>query len=74
MYSQRINPNSSTWDTTTLVNRQTLDSAIAGLGAGILNLNNTWTGTNTYNNDIYAQKDFYIGANSSAWNTTLTKG
>jgi hypothetical protein len=44
--------NATISDTTTVVNRQTLDSAIAGLGAGILNLNNTWTGTNTFNNNI----------------------
>jgi hypothetical protein len=35
-------------DISTLVNRATLDASIAGLGAGILNLNNEWTGTNTY--------------------------
>ena len=40
-------------DTTTVVNRQTLDSAIAGLGAGILNLNNIWTGTNQFNQPVY---------------------
>ena len=39
-------------DTTTVVNRQTLDSAIAAIGAGILTQNNTWTGTNTFNNNL----------------------
>ena len=41
--------NALTSDTTTLVNRQTLDSAISGLGAGILNLNNVWGYANTNN-------------------------
>jgi hypothetical protein len=41
--------NATISDTTTVVNRQTLDSAIAGLGAGILNLNNTWGYANTNN-------------------------
>ena len=41
--------NATTSDTTTVVNRQTLDSAIAGLGAGILNLDNTWGYANTNN-------------------------
>ena len=40
--------NATVGDISTLVNRATLDSSIAGLGAGILNLNNEWTGTNTY--------------------------
>ena len=46
--------NALTSDTTTLVNRQTLDSAISGIGAGILNLNNTWgTGyTNNFNSAL----------------------
>lgn len=34
------------------VNKKYVDIAIAGLGAGILNLNNTWTGTNTFNNTL----------------------
>jgi len=41
--------NATISDTTTVVNRQTLDSAISGLGAGILNLNNTWGYANTNN-------------------------
>ena len=41
--------NALTTDTTTVVNRQTLDSAISGLGAGILNSNNTWGNGNTNN-------------------------
>ena len=41
--------NALTSDTTTLVNRQTLDSTISGLGAGILNSNNTWGNGNTNN-------------------------
>jgi len=37
-------------DTTVLVNRQTLDNAIST--ASILPLNNTFTGTNTFNNNV----------------------
>ena len=40
--------NATALDISTLVNRATLDASIAGLGAGILNLNNNWTGTNTF--------------------------
>jgi len=63
--------NALTSDTTTLVNRQTMDSAIAGLGAGILNLNNTWTGTNTFNNTVSltsvatAAASYTLGLNTS---------
>ena len=35
-------------DVSTCVNRAVLDASIAGLGAGILNLNNDWTGTNAF--------------------------
>jgi hypothetical protein len=41
--------NATTLDISTLVNRATLDSAIAGLGAGILTLNNIWGYANTNN-------------------------
>ena len=41
--------NATTLDISTLVNRATLDSAIAGLGAGILNLDNIWGYANTNN-------------------------
>jgi hypothetical protein len=41
--------NALTADISTLVNRATLDSAIAGLGAGILNLDNIWGYANTNN-------------------------
>jgi len=44
--------NATTLDISTLVNRATLDSAISGLGAGILTLNNTWSGTNTFNSTL----------------------
>ena len=44
--------NATTLDISTLVNRATLDSAISGLGAGILTLNNTWSGTNTFNSTM----------------------
>lgn len=57
--------NALTSDTTTLVNRQTLDSAIAGLGAGILNLNNTWTGTNTFNNTVAMTTKVGIGTTTT---------
>ena len=36
-----------------LVNKTYVDTAIAGIGAGILNLNNTWTGTNQFNQPVY---------------------
>ena len=39
-------------DVSTLVNRATLDASIAGLGAGILNLDNVWTGSNTFRNFV----------------------
>ena len=39
-------------DISTVVNRATLDSAIASLGAGILTLNNVWSGTNTFNSTL----------------------
>ena len=41
--------NATTLNISTLVNRATLDSAIAGLGAGILNLDNIWGYANTNN-------------------------
>jgi hypothetical protein len=41
--------NATTLDISTLVNRATLDGAIAGLGAGILNLDNIWGYANTNN-------------------------
>jgi len=48
--AQFIQPyNATTLNISTLVNRATLDSAIAGLGAGILNLDNTWRYANTNN-------------------------
>ena len=51
-------------DTTTLVNRTTLDSAIAALGAGVLNLNNTWTGTNTFNNILTSGSGYTTSLNN----------
>lgn len=60
---------------TDVANKGYVDSAVAGVGSSLLSATNTWTGTsNTFNNDLLAGKDFYIGANSSAWNTTFTKG
>jgi len=48
--AQFIQPyNALTADISTLVNRATLDSAIASLGAGILNLDNIWGYANTNN-------------------------
>lgn len=44
--------NATTSDTTTLVNRQTLDSAIAGIGS-ILTTNNTFTGTNNFDGSLF---------------------
>ena len=52
--------NALTTDTTTLVNRQTLDSAISGLGAGILNLNNVWSGTNNFGNAVTVTAPFNL--------------
>lgn len=74
--------NALTSDTTTLVNRQTLDSAISGLGAGILNLNNTWTGTNQFNNNITTGDGYtnnfgdvvYTGVNAITSGTPTTTG
>jgi hypothetical protein len=61
--------NATISDTTTVVNRQTLDSAIAGLGAGILNLNNTWgTGFTNNFNDAFASIQSLI-ANASNFAT-----
>ena len=62
--------NATTFDVSTLVNRATLDASIAGLGAGILNLNNQWTGTNTY----YSTLTTVVGQTTSingALSTTL---
>ena len=50
-------------DISTLVNRATLDGAIAGLGAGILTLNNTWSGTNTFNSTITAGPEYTVNLN-----------
>jgi hypothetical protein len=74
--------NATISDTTTVVNRQTLDSAISGLGAGILNLNNTWTGTNTFNNNLTLGDGYnatlaeigYIGQNNISSATPTTTG
>ena len=52
-------------DISTLVNRATLDSAIAGLGAGILTLNNTWSGTNTFNNTLTTGAEYTTNLNGS---------
>jgi hypothetical protein len=64
--------NALTSDTTTLVNRQTLDAAIAGLGAGILNLNNTWTGSNTWLSNAFYVTSQPLGISFSGW--TLVTG
>lgn len=45
--------NALTTDVSTLVNRATMDSAIAAAATpNLLPLNNIWTGTNTYNNGV----------------------
>jgi hypothetical protein len=74
--------NATTSDTTTVVNRQTLDSAIAGLGAGILNLDNTWGYSNTnnlnggiktiqnsmqYNSSLDANSYFVVGVSPTTY-------
>lgn len=61
--------NALTSDTTTLVNRQTLDSAISS--ASLLPLNNTWTGTNIFSNTVSltsvstATSSYTLGLNGS---------
>jgi hypothetical protein len=55
--------NATSLDISTLVNRATLDGAIAGLGAGILTLNNTWTGTNTFNSTITVGAEYTANLN-----------
>ena len=59
--------NALTTDTTTLVNRQTLDSAISNL----LTLNNTWSGTNSFSTTVSLPSvatdvaSFTLGLNAS---------
>ena len=74
--------NATISDTTTVVNRQTLDSAIASLGAGILNLDNTWGYSNTnnlnggiktiqnplqYNSSLDANSYFVVGVSPTTY-------
>jgi hypothetical protein len=59
--------NATALDVSTLVNRATLDSAISGF-SNILPLNNTWTGTNTFNNTVSVNATLsatYIGATTA---------
>lgn len=56
--------NALTADISTVVNRATLDSAISGLGAGILNLNNVWTGTNTFQNNLSTTVGYVTNINT----------
>jgi hypothetical protein len=60
--------NALTSDTTTLVNRQTLDSAISS--ASLLPLNNSWSGTNSFSNTVtlspaIATPSYTLGVNAS---------
>ena len=57
-------------DISTLINRATLDSAIAGLGAGVLTLNNQWTNTNTFLSTLTAGVGYTTSINS-VFNTNL---
>jgi len=52
-------------DVSTVVNRATLDASIAGLGAGILSLANTWTNTNTFNSTLTTAEGYTTSINGA---------